>query len=284
MHWLVLEITLQALQIIDTTLLKCYLQTNDALVASLLRLKDNHCHLEEAERVLKKASKHTELVIFYNTKGLHRKALELLHKHAAKQDSVLHGHQRTVTYLQNLGAEHINLICEFSTWVIKSHPEDALLIFTEDVDTVESLPRSKVLDYLMQTSKELVIPYLEHLILVWLETNPLFHNTLILRYKEDLVARFSEKELLSCQDPIRRKLMNLLRKEPVSYTAHFILPQFPLDCLYEERAVLLGEAARHKEALAIYVHVLGDLKAALEYADRYQKNGTKVYQVSHVPS
>ena len=49
-------------QVIDTTLLKCYLQTNDALVASLLRLKDNNCHLVEAERVLKKASKFTELV------------------------------------------------------------------------------------------------------------------------------------------------------------------------------------------------------------------------------
>ena len=34
----------QALQIIDTTLLKCYLQTNDALVAPLLRLKENYCH------------------------------------------------------------------------------------------------------------------------------------------------------------------------------------------------------------------------------------------------
>ncbi|VEN49227.1 unnamed protein product, partial [Callosobruchus maculatus] len=36
--------TQQLLQIIDTTLLKCYLQTNDALVAPLLRL--NHCHLQ----------------------------------------------------------------------------------------------------------------------------------------------------------------------------------------------------------------------------------------------
>ena len=45
----------QLRQIVDTTLLKCYLQTNDALVASLLRLPDNHCHLEEAEQALKKA-------------------------------------------------------------------------------------------------------------------------------------------------------------------------------------------------------------------------------------
>uniref|UniRef100_A0A1B0BQK3 Vacuolar sorting protein 39/Transforming growth factor beta receptor-associated domain-containing protein n=1 Tax=Glossina palpalis gambiensis TaxID=67801 RepID=A0A1B0BQK3_9MUSC len=35
--------------IIDTTLLKCYLQTNDSLIAPLLRL--NQCHLEESEKL-----------------------------------------------------------------------------------------------------------------------------------------------------------------------------------------------------------------------------------------
>lgn len=102
-----------ALQIIDTTLLKCYLQTNDALVAPLLRLcpvlfgsdrltslifrlKDNCCHLEEAERVLKKSQKFTELVIFYNTRKQHRKALELLRSHSSQPDSPLSGHSRYV--------------------------------------------------------------------------------------------------------------------------------------------------------------------------------------------
>ena len=40
-----IKVKKQVLQILDTTLLKCYIKTNDALVASLLRLKDNHCHL-----------------------------------------------------------------------------------------------------------------------------------------------------------------------------------------------------------------------------------------------
>ena len=66
------------LEMIDTTLLKCYLKTNEAMIASLLRVPDNRCHLEEAERVLKRAQKLSELVILYNTRGLHSKALELL--------------------------------------------------------------------------------------------------------------------------------------------------------------------------------------------------------------
>jgi hypothetical protein len=49
------------------------LQTNDALVASLLRLKDNSCHVEESERVLMKYKKYKELVVLYQTKGLHKK-------------------------------------------------------------------------------------------------------------------------------------------------------------------------------------------------------------------
>ena len=49
------------------------LQTNDALVAPLLRLKDNNCHVEESERVLKKKEKFSELIILYEKKGLHQK-------------------------------------------------------------------------------------------------------------------------------------------------------------------------------------------------------------------
>ena len=55
----------------------------------------NHSSLtflqEEAERVLKKSQKFTELVIFYNTRKLHRKALELLRTHSSNPDSPLSG-------------------------------------------------------------------------------------------------------------------------------------------------------------------------------------------------
>ena len=48
-------------------------QTNDALVASLLRLPENKVHIEEAERSLKKKEKYSELIILYEKKGLHEK-------------------------------------------------------------------------------------------------------------------------------------------------------------------------------------------------------------------
>lgn len=42
-------------------------------MAPLLRLENNHCHIEESEHVLKKAHKYSELIILYEKKGLHKK-------------------------------------------------------------------------------------------------------------------------------------------------------------------------------------------------------------------
>lgn len=176
----------QLSQIIDTTLLKCYLQTNDALVAPLLRLKDNNCHVDESERVLRKKEKFSELIILYEKKGLHQKALNLLMKQAVRPDSPLKGHERTVQYLQHLGAEHLDLIFEYAEWVLKKHPEDGLKIFTEDTQEIESLPRGRVLDYLEKINSSLAIPYLEHIVMHYGDTTAEFHNRLVLLLRDQV--------------------------------------------------------------------------------------------------
>lgn len=125
-------------QIVDTTLLKCYLKTNDAFVAPLLRLPTNHCHLEEAEKVLKYYNKYNELIILYKCRNLHRRSLELLQKiHQQsktndKQIKLTEPHIRTKEYLQHLGKENIDLIFEFAEWVLKEYKEEGLKIFIED--------------------------------------------------------------------------------------------------------------------------------------------------------
>lgn len=172
------------LSIIDTTLLKCYLQTNDSFVAPLLRL--NYCHAEESEKTLRQYQKYGELIILYQTKGNHKKALQLLQSQADDASSCLSGYDRTVQYLQHLGTEQKQLIFEFAGWVLEKHPEDGLKIFTEDVQEVEDLPRAEVLDYLLKNHKSLVIPYLEHIINVWDESKPIFHNILIQQYHEQI--------------------------------------------------------------------------------------------------
>uniref|UniRef100_A0A1B6MRH7 CNH domain-containing protein n=1 Tax=Graphocephala atropunctata TaxID=36148 RepID=A0A1B6MRH7_9HEMI len=263
--------TQQLMQIIDTTLLKCYLQTNDALVAPLLRR--NYCHLEETEHTLKKHHKYSELIILYQTKGLHHKALELLQKQANQPDSNLRGHKRTVQYLQTLGEDHINVIFQFAGWVLESHPEDGLKIFTEDTAEVEHLPRPKVLDYLLRTQKSLVIPYLEHVIHTWKDTNSIFHNVLIHQYKEKvqvlMTPNATQQEQQAAQH-MRAKLLAFLDKSE-HYIPETVLVHFPFDCLFEERAIILGKLGRHEQALSIYVSVLSDIQRAREYCDKVYK-------------
>lgn len=49
-------------------------------MSPLLRLENNHCHIEVSEDVLKKAHKYSELIILYEKKGLHQKGT-LDHRH-----------------------------------------------------------------------------------------------------------------------------------------------------------------------------------------------------------
>ncbi|GAB0088727.1 Vacuolar sorting protein 39/Transforming growth factor beta receptor-associated domain 1 [Sergentomyia squamirostris] len=259
------------LSIIDTTMLKCYLQTNDSFVAPLLRL--NYCHLEESERTLKKYQKYGELIILYQTKGQHKRALQLLQSQAEVPGSNLYGHDRTIQYLQHVGSEHKTLIFEFSGWVLEKYPEDGLKIFTEDIQEVENLPRAEVLDYLLKNHKQLVVPYLEHVIHVWNESKPIFHNILIQQYrdavkelKQDMEIGDTSKEKEALLVNVRAKLLDFLKKSS-KYNPETVLGDFPYQDLFEERAIILGKLEKHDKVLAIYIQILGDVEKAIKYCD-----------------
>ncbi|XP_060275101.1 vam6/Vps39-like protein isoform X7 [Ovis aries] len=246
------------LQIIDTTLLKCYLHTNVALVAPLLRLENNHCHIEESEHVLKKAHKYSELIILYEKKGLHEKALQVLVDQSKKANSPLKGHERTVQYLQHLGTENLHLIFSYSVWVLRDFPEDGLK---------------------------------EHIIHVWEETGSQFHNCLIQLYCEKVQGLMKEY-LLSFpagKAPVpageeegelgeyRGKLLMFLEISSY-YDPGRLICDFPFDGLLEERALLLGRMGKHEQALFIYVHILKDTRMAEEYCHKHydqNKDGNK---------
>ncbi|XP_017034400.1 vam6/Vps39-like protein [Drosophila kikkawai] len=262
------------LEIIDTTLLKCYLQTNDSLVAPLLRL--NQCHLEESEKTLKKHNKISELIILYQMKGKHKDALKLLREQAAIEGSVLQGRKRTIRYLQELGANHLPLIFEFADWVLQEHPEEGLCIFTDelldDEEEEQSLPPAKVLDFLISKHKSLVIPYLEHLINERHNTTTLLHNVLLKQYRERVQSLLAQQD--SCSEEgepsdlktTRAKLYRML-EESNSYSPDRMLEEFPTNMLLEERALILGRLKKHDKVLAIYIQVLGDVAKATEYAE-----------------
>lgn len=252
------------LQIIDTTLLHLYIKLNPGLVASLLRFKDNHCHLDESEALLTEHHKFVELAILYEQKGAHRKALQLLSEQALVPNSPLHGHERTVAYLQRLSGDHFDLILEYAKWVVDAFPDDGLKIFTENHCGREQLPRDRVLQFLENESPALIVNYLEHLILQWHDDNVRFHNMLIHKYREQII-RMADGELDDLVVmSIRDKLIQFLRTSN-RYTLSIFPQWFLNDKLYLECAIVMGKLGRHQDALTIYIHVLRDLKRAEAY-------------------
>uniref|UniRef100_A0A6G1S3W6 Vam6/Vps39-like protein n=1 Tax=Aceria tosichella TaxID=561515 RepID=A0A6G1S3W6_9ACAR len=262
-------------QEVDTTLLKCYLKTTDALVASLLRLPDNHCKLQVTEKALEKYKKYNELIILYQSRGLHRRALELLKNHF--QNSPISGYEKTVQYLQHLGQDQLEIICEYAQWVLQNDPELGLKIFTADLPEAEQLDRNLVLEFLHHNAPQMEIPYLEHIIHFWNDIDSGFHTTLCLRYRQKvapLLAKYLESigNQVPCpagQEPgelgeLRRKLLDFL--EISDYYSIKNLPDLlQNEGLCEERAIVLGKIGQHKEALDIFVYVLNNTKRAEEY-------------------
>lgn len=139
-------------------------------------------------------------------------------------------------------------------------PTDTFQIFTEDLGEVEALPRPRVLDFLLRSHLTLVIPYLEHVVHVWDDSNPLFHNALVHQYREQAM-----EDAVSAQRA-QKKLLEFVQKS-VHYTPDIVLVHFPNDKLFEERAVILGRLGNHEQALFIYVRVLGDIARAVLYCN-----------------
>lgn len=65
---------------------------------------------------------------------------------------------------------------------------------------------------------------------------------------------------------VRQKLQNFLEKS-MHYTPETILVHFPLDDLFEERALILGRLGRHQQAISIYINVLNNVQRAVQYCN-----------------
>ena len=142
----VLKTRQQILQIIDTTLLKCYLKTKENLVPFFLRREQNFLHLDESERLLTQHNKISELIILYEKKEAHEKALNLLLTELPKQNSVLYGVKHLVEYLKKIGNSNLELTFKFAKNVIETDAKWGIKIFMGDAFKVDKIiaERAKV--------------------------------------------------------------------------------------------------------------------------------------------
>lgn len=124
----------------------------------------------------------------------------------------------------------MDLILEFSDWVLRKYPDQGLDIFTEDVGDVEQLPRSRILEYLKENHERLVVPYLERVIRVWNDTNAAFHDDLIYRYTESMEEHGGEPTTEAdgrIARDTKEKLLSFLKRSD-HYTLEKMLMHFPI--------------------------------------------------------
>ncbi|CAO3612687.1 unnamed protein product [Cunninghamella echinulata] len=257
---------IQEATLVDTTLLKSYMMTNDALVGPLLRVQ-NQCDVKECEAILSDKKKYKELVDLYNCKGLHSNALDLLSKLGQQSDGPLRGVLPTIRYLQRLGLDHFDLVLQYSKWVLEMDPSYGMDIFIDDLAEVESFPRDRVLQHLVSISDNLAIQYLEYIMNELHDKTPEFHNRLAIAYLDKIKSdQVPEEE----KKTTRTKLLHFLI-ESTYYKAEKILSRLPFDDLFDERAILLSRIGQHDQALDIYVYKLKNYSMAEEYC-------TKIYR------
>ncbi|RKP39035.1 vacuolar sorting protein 39 domain 1-domain-containing protein [Dimargaris cristalligena] len=256
-------------QLIDTTLLKAYLMTNPRLVGPLVRVHHNACEIEISERLLLNHHMYQELVDLYFGKGLHRKALHLLHQTATDPDtltdvpSALAGPFATIQYLEKLSLQHVDLILEYATWIMTSDPDEGIFIFADENRPAMAYlksPVERIAQYLQKFGDEWAIKYLEFIRTFALEA-----------YEQELKDHLDAQTQTSTttDDPtlsIRWRLRAFLRKSQY-YNPERLLGRLPVQGLDQERALVLSRMGRHEQALEIIVYQLHDFAQAETYCN-----------------
>lgn len=223
------ERLLETAKLVDTTLFRVYMFVSPSFAGPLFRI-DNFCDPEVVNEKLIEAGRYNDLVDFFYGKKLHRQALELLRKFGESDEEneavpQLSGPQRTVSYLQNLPPEMVDLILQFADWPLKKDKELGMEIFMADTENAETLPRPKVLQFLQRIDRNLAVRYLEHIIQELNDTTPEFHQRLVNVYLETLRADIFSNN--SERDRWKEKTLDFLKssKNYQPYKALGLLPK-----------------------------------------------------------
>ncbi|EER25497.1 AvaB protein, putative [Coccidioides posadasii C735 delta SOWgp] len=264
--------------LVDTTLFRAHMYATPSLAGSLFRIA-NFCDPDVVMEKLEETGRYNELIDFLFGKKLHRPALEHLQKfgQAEKEEKSapqLLGPKRTITYLQNLPSEMVNLILEFAEWPLRTDPGLGMEIFLADTENAETLPRDKVLDFLQGIDPKLAIRYLEHVIEELNDMTPDLHYRLLLLYLERLKNGKEGEEAAEFQDEEERgdckgKFLDML-KSSSQYSPAKMLDRLPRDDpeFFEARAIVFSKMGQHRQALEIYVFRLNHPQKAESYCNQ----------------
>ena len=196
---------------------------------------------------LEETGRYNDLIDFLFGKKLHRAALEHLRKFGEHQPDQtqeegdqgeqphvhtppqLLGPSRTIAYLQHLPPSEIDLILEFADWPLRVAPELGMEIFLADTENAETLPREKVLEFLVgiENGRRLAVRYLEHVVRELNDLTPELHLRLLVLYLEILMEKKKGEE----RDEVMRRFLDMLKGSD-QYSPARMLDRIPRDGTY----------------------------------------------------
>lgn len=144
------------------------------------------------------------------------------------------GPKRTVLYLQHLSPDMIDLILEFAKWPICADPGIGMEVFLVDTENSESLPRDKVLKFLLDIDADLAVRYLEHVIGELNDMDPAIHTKLLALYHDKLISlrqgqAYKEKEDCKLEFANSQRKFLMLLEESDQYSPAKMLGELPKD-------------------------------------------------------
>ncbi|KAJ2556243.1 Vacuolar morphogenesis protein 6 [Coemansia sp. RSA 1933] len=295
-----MEIPVAAMaRVVDTTLLKVYLECSPGLLGPLLRVR-NYCDVEQSEGLLIEHKRYMELVDLYHGKGLYRNALQLLQAQGMAEpqqgNNSLRGTFSIVRYLLRLPADQYELVLEYARWPLQtglereqarqatveeagengskstgceSDDEDedwpksseiVSMVFADDRPAAVDFPRPRVASYLRHLSLKLAVQYLTYVFDTWHDQTPALHDDMVVAYLGLLETSDDQPN----DHDLRHQLQQFLRISQ-QYSPEKALARIPDGLLFEERALILSRLGRHEQALCLLVFSVADLALAEQY-------------------
>ncbi|XP_071758329.2 transforming growth factor-beta receptor-associated protein 1 [Centroberyx gerrardi] len=254
---------------VDCALLRLYAEQGDTDNLQQLVASPNACRLDYCVSVLEQHNRFFALGLLYQNHGKQTDAIKTWVKiadghHADPSCSDVYEHiVRTLSQWTDRDA-----VWTFADWALQRNQEIGVQIFTKrPPDDRVTFETEDVLAFLEKYPLALLL-YLEFLIHDLNSEEERHHNLLALAYvTQTLKTLEKEEETESDAGETRGKLQQLLW-DSVFYDISTVYERVEPTALHVEKAILLGRAGEHSQALQILVHTERDPRAAEAFCCR----------------
>uniref|UniRef100_A0A3Q0SAW6 Si:ch211-266g18.9 n=1 Tax=Amphilophus citrinellus TaxID=61819 RepID=A0A3Q0SAW6_AMPCI len=259
---------------VDSTLLRLYIEMEDGEKLQQLVAFPNNCSLDLCVPLLEQSQRFFALGSLYESHGMLNDAIWVKITDGFYKDSScsdVYGHiVRTLSQLRDK-----DTVWEFADLILQRNQETGVQIFTKRPPDGQ-FETPDVLTLLEKFPLALIF-YLEYLIHDLNSEVESHHNRLALAYVTQMLQK--EDETDSNVRVTRGKLQQLLW-ESKFYNISTVYDSIKSTTLHPEKAILLGRAGEHCQALQMLVHEEKDLQAAEAYCCRaVQDQGSQFRQV-----